>query len=200
MLVFSTLGCHISVHFIQIDSNDEIELSLAEKDAEIARLNRALALKEQEQATSAQYDRLDDRFGNYYPPGGMFPWHPWMPYPAPTFPPPPRQDPMSKAIESKLSASHQSPDSPLGPPIPEPCAAKLKSWFWSIPSTKEINSALKECCRPRNCEALKPILVNPELQRSFNQDDMSKDSALKYIAATLPTAAQPFAQMWAELI
>ena len=46
---------------------------------------------------------------------GMYPWHPWMPYPPHQFPPPPKQDPVTKAIKLKLSASDQSTDPPLGP-------------------------------------------------------------------------------------
>ena len=38
------------------DSDEEFELSLAKKDAEIARLNHALAAKEQEQTNAAQQD------------------------------------------------------------------------------------------------------------------------------------------------
>ena len=79
-------------HFIQNgpghDSDEEFELSLAQKDAEIAWLNRALAAKEQEQTNAAQQDWLDDRFGAYYLPGWMYPWHPWMPYPLISFHPP----------------------------------------------------------------------------------------------------------------
>ena len=43
-------------------------------------------------------------------------------------------------------------------------------------------------------------MLNPELQHSLSHEDVSKDSATKYITSALPTAAQPFAQVWVELI
>ena len=190
------------------------ELVIAEKDAEIARLQTELAKKEselKEKEDEAENSSLGDGgkgpLGATLPPTpGKVPYYYTInyyvdpnkdtvePVPAPS-------DPVNEHCESALkSKSSQEDDDPVCANIPEACASTLHEYFWKIPPPKEVVAALKECECPENCDTLKPLEINEEVKTSMKSDDVSKDSTMKYICLALVKAAQLLAAAWGELM
>ena len=212
---------------------------LAEKDAEIARMQTLLAAKDAEIAKFQEEERQDDNadpnqvgstpqgtaghnppgMGGQIPPGpgaplpgqvpalgqGVQPYFIQLPYfyPQPDLSgdsPVPEENPFADYCKSKHTPSQKEDDDDVVcDAIPEAIAQKLEEYFWGINTGKDIAAAQKECKRPANVAALKPLQINEEVKRSMTSADNSKDNTMKFICKAMVKGAQPLASIWATL-
>ena len=174
------------------------ELTVAQKDAEIARLQTELAKKEEELKKKKEEDEseISKNTGD----GGVGPLgpqptraqHVHIYYPVPYYvdlsPPPEEIIPASKPVDDHCAAilgdkNNQPKDDPTCTSIPIACAETLEEYFWKINARKDISATLKECKCPENCECLKPMDINEEVKCSMKYDDNTKKIQLCVIFA-----------------
>ena len=187
----------------------ELQRKLDQQQEEIKALQEAAAKSKQEfearlkeetyKAKLLKYQKLyNEAFGTNAPPP-----------PLPTFNQPP--DPSGKADEVQQSAYEQkmnkdlesenaAEDSdPTGPKISQAIANCLQKWFRTIHSGSEIQTALKQCVRPENADALKVVTLNPEVKKKMQKPDEISDQRLKWLSTAAPKAAQPLVTAWSAL-
>ena len=84
--------------------------------------------------------------------------------------------------------------------LADPIIAALLAWFWQIYPGNEISEVLKECLHPNNCEALKPVTINDEVQKLMSPSDKVDGQWLKWLENGIVKAASPLATAWNMLL
>ena len=184
------------------------ELTVAQKDVEITRLQSELVKKEAELKKKEEEDEEENNSGSGAGSAGTLGPLPPNPQPVPIYYPVPyyvdpnspqeQVVPASNPVDDHYAAvlgdkNTQPEDNPTCEKIPTACAEILQDYFWKINSGKDISAALKECECPEHCESLKPMDINEEVKSSMKTDDNTKNSTMCYICTALAKAAQPLA-------
>ena len=113
----------------------------------------------------------------------------------------PTPDPCSAAVGKSLESDFAPPDDGTAEDILTPCADAIQKWFTRIHSGGEIKEVLKDCLKPKNCDALNNTAeINPEIAKALDKKDEINDHRLKWLCAGIIKAARPLASAWSDML
>ena len=111
-----------------------------------------------------------------------------------------QEDPFTSSLAESLAAESSDGDADqVSEHIPEPICMVISQWFRNIHSGTQIQETLKLCKRPKNCDALKYVEINPEIMRSINKQDIIDDQRMKWLSQAAIKSAQPLAAAWSNM-
>ena len=82
-------------------------------------------------------------------------------------------------------------EDPTSPPLPDPLAKILETWFWSIYSKDEVKAELAKSVRPENAHALIPTCINETVFHAISPAGLSKDMPYRFIQNAFMKTSQP---------
>ena len=104
---------------------------------------------------------------------------------------------ISKNLQSETTKKEEDG---FADPLPEPCVHALDLWFRRIHPGAEISELLKLCEFPRDCPPLKQVVINDEVKKKMDKQDLVSDQRLKWLSNGLLHAAGPLSSAWCQLM
>ena len=110
-------------------------------------------------------------------------------------------DKFKAAISKNLkSETTKKEEDGFADPLPEPCVPALDLWFRRIHPGAEISELLKLCEFPGDCPPLKQVVINEEVEKKMEKQDLTNDQWLKWLSNGLLHAAGPLSSAWCQLM
>ena len=110
-------------------------------------------------------------------------------------------DKFKAAISKNLkSETTKKEEDGFSDPFPEPCVHALDLWFRWIHPGSEIAELLKLCEFPWDCPPLKQVVINEEVKKKMEKQDLTNDQCLKWLSNGLLHVAGPLSSTWYQLM